>query len=310
MNGQELIESYVHEVGQRLPRKIRSDIELELRSLLADGLEDRMDDETAVIDFLKELGSPAQFAAQYLPHQYLIGPNLFPTFKLVATVVFSVITVMTAVTLGIVLVTTGQPDNIFGWWGQEMAEYVGSLMSALGAVTFVFVFLERVGVNAPNSDENWDPNSLRPVEDPNRIKRGEMVASIVGAFVSIWFVQSLPNWIGTEGGGLFTAGYLMHTPWLIASWIFEIGLKSAVVGNGRWTRTTRLLEIARQSFDIYVLYRIVTGVVLISVPFLDSVVKGGLGIAMIVIFIDTLVKLFKFFVVPKEHPVQARSKVA
>ena len=310
MNSQELIESYVHEVGQRLPRKIRADIELELRSLLADGLEDRVDDETAVIDFLKELGSPSQFAAQYLPHQYLIGPNLFPTFKLVATIVFSVITVVNIVSIGLFIATAGLPENILSWWGQQMAEYVGNLFSALGSVAVIFAILERVGVNTPSVDENWDPTSLRPVQDPHRIKRGDMIASIVGAFVSIWFVLSLPDWIGTEGGGLFTAGYLVHTPWLIASWLFEIALKAAVVGNGRWTRITRILEVAQQSFDIYVLYRIVIGVVLISVPILDSLVKGALAIALVVIIIDTAVKFFKLFITPNEHPIQPRSKVA
>ena len=257
-----------------------------------------------------ELGSPSQFAAQYLPHQYLIGPNLFPTFKLVTTIVFSVITVMTVVSIGFFVATVGRPENILSWWGQEMAEYVGTLLSALGSVTFIFAILERVGMNTPSLDENWDPTSLRPVQDPNRIKRGELITAIVGAFVGIWFVLSLPDWIGTEGGGLFTAGYLVHTPWLIASWLFEIAVKSAVVGNGRWTRTTRLLEVAQQSFDIYVLYRIVIGVVLISIPILDSLVKGALAIALVVTVIDTAVKLVKLFITPKAHPVHIRSKAA
>ncbi len=310
MNNQELIESYVHEVGQRLPRKIRADIELELRSLLADSLEDRMDDDTAVHEFLKELGSPAQFAAQYLPNQYLIGPNLYPTFQTVATVLFSVITVVTVVSIAIFLFNAGRPENVLAWWGQEMAEYVGNLISILGSVTLIFAIFERVGVNNAKSEENWDPRTLRPVKDPNRINRGEMITSIIGSIVSIWVFLSLPDWIGTEGGGFFTNGYLEHTPWLITSWVFEIALKSIVVGNGRWTRLTRMLEVATQTFDIVVLYRIISGVILISVPLFDSGLKGALSIALVVILIDTLVKLFKMIVQPKSHPMQARSKAA
>lgn len=37
----ELIERYVHEVGRRLPKKQRADVEAELRSLLMDALEAR-----------------------------------------------------------------------------------------------------------------------------------------------------------------------------------------------------------------------------------------------------------------------------
>ena len=120
MNSHELIESYVHEVGQHLPRRLRADIELELRSLLADGLEDRIDDEAAVVEFLKQLGSPMQFASQYLSNQYLIGSNWFPIFKLVGTIVFSVITVLTAVAIGYTISQHGLPDNALNWWFSEV----------------------------------------------------------------------------------------------------------------------------------------------------------------------------------------------
>ena len=37
----DLIEEYVSEVGQNLPKKVRADIESEIRSLIQDTLEDR-----------------------------------------------------------------------------------------------------------------------------------------------------------------------------------------------------------------------------------------------------------------------------
>ena len=38
----ELINRYVYQVGRRLPRKVRGDVETELRSLLIDALEERV----------------------------------------------------------------------------------------------------------------------------------------------------------------------------------------------------------------------------------------------------------------------------
>ena len=55
-----LIDRYIHEVGRHLPRKNRSDIQAELRSLLTDSLEDRAGTKTSEADvaaLLKEFGS-------------------------------------------------------------------------------------------------------------------------------------------------------------------------------------------------------------------------------------------------------------
>jgi len=82
MKNHNLIERYVQEVGRNLPRNMRADVELELRSLLADSLEERESDnpEETIVELLEELGPPAAFAANYLPQRHLVGPTLFPFF--------------------------------------------------------------------------------------------------------------------------------------------------------------------------------------------------------------------------------------
>ena len=97
MEVNELIERYVHEVGQNLPRKMRADIELELSSLVHDALEERAADAgkepniKMAADVLREMGKPETMAAQYRPEQYLIGPQLFPIYKVVLTIVLVII---------------------------------------------------------------------------------------------------------------------------------------------------------------------------------------------------------------------------
>ena len=60
-----LIDRYVHQVGKRLPKKQRTDVEAELRSLLSDMVEDRAQtkvnkaDEEIIVDVLRDFGSPS-----------------------------------------------------------------------------------------------------------------------------------------------------------------------------------------------------------------------------------------------------------
>ena len=84
----DLIDRYVHEVGEHLPYRLRADVEAELRSLLMDALEERAgaagrppDAELAAV-VLREFGAPRDVAQRYSPEaQYLIGPRLFPAYK-------------------------------------------------------------------------------------------------------------------------------------------------------------------------------------------------------------------------------------
>ncbi|GAF71800.1 unnamed protein product, partial [marine sediment metagenome] len=90
-----LIDRYVYEVGRHLPRKNRSDIQVELRSSLIDALEDRAGrepTEAEIVELLKEFGPPKVVAASYYPEgQYLIGPPLYPLFRLLAGIVLAAV---------------------------------------------------------------------------------------------------------------------------------------------------------------------------------------------------------------------------
>jgi hypothetical protein len=73
-NEMNLIDRYITEVGKHLPRKNRADIEAEIRSTLEDMLEERTQgegpaDEAAIMNLLKEYGSPREVAATYKTHR-------------------------------------------------------------------------------------------------------------------------------------------------------------------------------------------------------------------------------------------------
>ena len=79
-----LVDGYIDEVKVNLPNKIRSDIAVEIHSLIMDTLEDVVEDgevdEQIVLKVLKELGSPIEIAGEYNPHNYVIGPRLYAPF--------------------------------------------------------------------------------------------------------------------------------------------------------------------------------------------------------------------------------------
>src|SRR5258706_14658181 len=91
-----LLDRYVTEVGNHLPRKGRADIEAEIRSTLQDMLDDRSQatgqpiDEAMMGAVLKEYGAPTKVAATYQTPRYLIGPRLYPIFELVLKIVMAV----------------------------------------------------------------------------------------------------------------------------------------------------------------------------------------------------------------------------
>ena len=161
-------------------------------------------------------------------------------------------------------------------------------------MTLVFAFLERVGVNDPTAQDAWDPKKLRPVKDPSRINRPELIAAIAASLIGIWVLSELPNWIDTNDGGFFTNGYLAHIPWLVTGMVIEIMMRLIVLKDGRWHKNTRLLEIGKQFFDAYVLYRIINGPLLISVEAMDILIRRALGIALVVIMGTPLFCLYPY----------------
>lgn len=87
MNAQELIQSYIDDVALRLPRTLRNDVGLELRTLLLDQLEaaasaaDRAPDAAMATALLRDFGRPEDVADRYRPRGFtIIEPEQGPVF--------------------------------------------------------------------------------------------------------------------------------------------------------------------------------------------------------------------------------------
>jgi len=270
----DLIERYVAEVGRHLPRKQREDVQTELRSLLQDMVEDRAQtkvdkaDEEVVTAVLLEMGHPEKVAASYQSKpQYLIGPQLFPIFKIVATVVA---VVLTAVTLFGVVVSSLNSDallaNVTGSIVRAIPDLIGALIGAFGSIVIVFAFLERI---IPASGlvvdevEDWDPHKLPAVENTREMKRGELIAGIVFGLIFLILFNVFPQWAGiitvhdeqVMTLPIFSANFYAN----LLPWVNLLLLVSIVVDiyklRFRWqNRTTLLLDIGVAMLTAVVVY--------------------------------------------------------
>ncbi len=206
-----LIDTYVSEVGRRLPRKTRSDIEAEIRSILQDMLEERSQktgkavDEEMTLEILKEYGAPEKVAATYQGERYLIGPRLYPIFMMVMRIVLIVIGVLAAIGLGIALFhTTLAPMNALETILKAFANFGTSALTALGNIVIIFAIVEwalfraggKVDIKGLPAEKEWDPRSLTRLSTTNQVKMGETIVEIVGCFVAIVIFNFYPQIIG------------------------------------------------------------------------------------------------------------------
>ena len=262
----ELIDRYVHEVGRHLPRKNRADIQVELQSTLADTLEDRVEGEPTQEDveqLLKEFGPPQQVAASYWPQgQYLIGPSLFPLFRMVVGIALIVFVIVQLVLFGIGVV-----------FNQEILTFldvlkifngmIGSIFTTFGIIVIVFAILQYFDVKPDTEDEEWDPSQLPQVEDAERVSRGGIVAEITFSLVIIAFLLLLPDKIGVVVNPvseiILNPVIGSYIPLIIVSIMLGIFVNVILLWRGRWETGTRLAKIGTNLFSIYVLYVLLTG---------------------------------------------------
>jgi hypothetical protein len=259
----ELIDRYVYEVGRYLPPKNRADIQAELRSLLIDTLEARVKGEASeddIVALLKEFGRPAKVAASYRPEsQYLIGPELFPTFRTVVGIAALVILVVHVVLFVLPLLINPDPFIALG----ALSSMVGSAVSVLGAIVAIFYVFQYFDVRLAKPSEAWDPRELPEVEVKNIVHRGETIFDIVVALVILVAVLAFPGYIGVvvrPGTPVLTDPVITsHLPLLVTALLVGLVIDLVLLWRGRWQFGTRLAKLASNLFSIVVIAVLISG---------------------------------------------------
>ncbi len=310
MEPKELIKRYAHDVARRLPRSQQADVQAELISLLQETLEARAEtsgrpiDDALAVDVLREFGEPGEVARRYGPqNQYLIGPAYYPTFILVIRIVVLAMIGVFGLTGVLTVLSSPNPQADLGsiLW-QSFGSLISALWSSLGVVVFIFAIIERVAAKSAPESPDWDPRALPEVEDPNQLSRGEQIVTIVFSTLALILFNLFPNWVDITApyysawsgqSHVLAPTFFVHLPWFNVSWLLEIGLALLLLRAGRWNRLTRWLKFGTSIFSVVILYRMITGEALLTMPFLDALVKGSLMIALTVVIIEAVVKLFQ-----------------
>lgn len=327
----ELIDRYIYAVGRRLPQRQRADIEKELRSLIMDELEARTGEEAPsdqdVIAVLKKIGPPQRVAAQYSGRpQHLIGPELFPLYRLVAAIVFAAMSMGLVIACIVNLLSGG--ENPLLQLLALLGQIVTGAASAFGFVTLAFAILERVIARGQmesfwkevKGDEDiqkakewfdtmgWDPEKLRPVPlKEDIVKPAELVFDIAFTIIALVLFNHFSNQLVVCSGGgscvpIFSQEALrVYLPLWNAAWVLSIGKSCLLLVRGRWETGTHIYDIVLSVLHIVILGMMLTGPFIISqgmlawfedlhVPFVAGMLHIGLLMALAIALVVTAVK--------------------
>jgi len=261
-----LIERYLYAVGRYLPRKNREDILKELRSVLLDTLEGRTlssaseASEAEVIAMLQDYGSPQQVAASYSNQgQYLIGPALFPLFRMILGIVLAAVIGAQLLAFGVAVWIGGQAINPL----ESLTSLLNSIPASIGSLVIVFAILQWFDVRPELENEPWDPRNLPVIEEDQTVNRGERIFGIAAASIILAILALLPDKLGVFNlpEGVFFANPVIgqYLGWISLSLLAGIALDIILLWQGRWTTLTRLARIGVSLISIAVLALLLQG---------------------------------------------------
>jgi hypothetical protein len=279
----ELINRYVREVGRRLPRKQRVDIENELHSSLEDTLDGRArqsggaPDEALAVEVLKEFGPPARVAASYRTGvRHLIGPEWY--FGFITTMKVCLIVLGGLFLLSLVSGLSGSQRTLqeVGWHLLlTFSEFQSDAFGVLGLVVLIFAIIERTADRAPAADDDWDPRSLPPIDDPDRLTRSEPIVStalaVLFLFLLLFFQNRIGAFVSAGADGCWVPmlgpGFARHLPLLYLYLGGVLILNLVLLRHGRWNPPLRWADLALNLLLFVVFYRLALGPsVLVSDP--------------------------------------------
>ncbi|BBH67529.1 hypothetical protein ACTI_42140 [Actinoplanes sp. OR16] len=242
-----LIDRYVQTVLSRIPEQKRTDIDRELRTSIEDAVEARVaggsPPDAAVEETLLELGDPGKLADEYADRkQYLIGPELFPIWQ-------RLITMMAAVVLPIVVVVLTTVKTLSD---PSIGTAIGTAISTVITVgvhmvfwtTLVFAILERSGVarselpTLPNRE--WNLDDL-PRHDVRAISIGELATGVVWPLLLIVGLV-LQQFAFTDEPVLNPDNWTSWWPYLIVVLILEAVYALWLFRRNAWTHTVTIVN--------------------------------------------------------------------
>lgn len=176
-----LTDRYIDAILRRVPSHQRPDIERELRTSIADAVDDRLEAGAepgeAEVAVLTDLGDPARLAAGYADRPLqLIGPAHFLDYTRLLGILLVTVVPTVAAVVGLLRALDGDSASAIA------GDAIGSALTAGFHVAFwttlVFAVLERVPSLKPLPIPKWTPAAL-PEPVGRRSRYAELIAGTV-----------------------------------------------------------------------------------------------------------------------------------
>jgi hypothetical protein len=243
----ELLDRYLQAVRFWLPKAQQEDILAELRANIQAQMEDQeaglgrplSQDEQAAI--LKQHGSPMLVASQYGgQRRQLIGPALFPVYRLVMKASLVSAFAIYFLVAGILTITTGRSIV------DQILHTPSLVLTVFTWVTLVFAGLE-MSVTRFHLADRWDPKSLPALIKLPRSKHHRPISRlnslfevVFGTLFGVWWLAALrsPHLIFGPGASVIAFGPAWHKLFLLIALGVLMGPATACVNLVRpdWIR--------------------------------------------------------------------------
>jgi len=170
----DLLGRYLQAVGQYLPAATKDDTIAELRANLLERIDAREEElgrplnDGDVAAILKEHGKPEVVALRYLPQQSLIGPTIFPFYKLTMARVLPLVVLVSLIAQGAVYATSRHETLAHALASFAFGVWPSVLISA-AIITGTFAAIEWARERGKLGEQwnTWDPMKLPSVHLPD-----------------------------------------------------------------------------------------------------------------------------------------------
>lgn len=259
----QLLERYLRVVKFWLPKDQRQDIAAELSEDIQSEVSEREAelgrklDEAELDAILHRFGHPMLVAERYLPQQHLIGPELFPLYRLVLKIAVLVYFVPWL----LVWICFWSFDPAYRnahpglAWMSTLQPLAVTALCFFTAVTLGFAALDRSKAKA-RLLARWSLRKRAVERDPDRISRVSSAIEVVWLFfICLWWLdlRGVPSvWsagAGAEGFSLTPIWQSLYWPALV---YLASGIPLAAVSliHPYRTRFYSLLSLARNTFSL------------------------------------------------------------
>jgi hypothetical protein len=190
-----LTDRYVDATLRRLPGRQRPDIEQELRTSIADAIEDRVEAGAAPGDaertVLTELGDPARLAAGYADRPlHLVGPAVYLDYTRLLTTLLATVVPAVAGYVGLMRALSDDASAA----GIAAATAGAAITTAVHVAfwtTLVFALLDRLPGRRARLARPWSPESL-PEPPSRRARYAELVTETLLLILVSTFILLSP----------------------------------------------------------------------------------------------------------------------